>query len=294
MRITSSGNLPISVLFAVGAVKTAYDYKKAPEKDKKNVFIRNTVIIGSSIAGVLGAQKYADKLIQKRPLKRFTYKLTKGFKDLPKPNFIKRMLNPLLDANHDKKVDFIEEVTECDKIIQNCAKDCFIVSSAIIAGIISGEILNRTLFKHSKAATPLHTDLKTLKPNYNVAANPDEGFDKISRVLQGDFRILEGVDQPMAVLDALSISQEKNTETKMKMTAYELIANALTPTFFISLAMSFTKNLKCISRIPIVTAFGGLGLAIGHQLAQQFNRSVTPEIAENLQELKENLTENFQ
>lgn len=293
MRLTSTGNLPLSVLIALGAAKTGYDWHKAEKKDKNNVLIRNTAVIGASIAGFTAAQKYADKLIEKRPVKKFINSMITNITQIERPKFVKHVLNTLFDANHNKKIDPNEDVTECAKIIQNCAKDCWLVLSAITSGVIAGDILNLTFFRKSHAATPLQTDFINAPPNYNFKQNPDEGIDKISKVLEADFKPLKGIDQPMAVLDALSISAEKNPDTKMKMTAYELIANALTPTFFISLSMSITKNLRLIQRIPIVGAAAGLGLILGHKLAVQFNRSVTPKISENIKELKEDLVDNF-
>ena len=75
------------------------------------------------------------------------------------------------------------------------------------------------------------------------------------------------------------------------MTAYEIIANALLPTFFISLSMSLTKNLKLTKRIPAVAVAGVLGLLLGHRMAVQFNRSVTPELVENIKEITEEISQ---
>lgn len=293
MRIrASSTNIPLSVLFALGAAKTGYDYYKAEKKEKKDILIRNSVIVGSSIAGIAVAQKYSNRLIQKEPVDKAINSFSNWILKLPKPRFAKHFFESLLDANKNHKIDVGEDKTQCLEIMQNCFKDCFLVLSAIGAGVIGGELLNMTYFKNRKP--PLeHTDLNTLKPNYNLKANPDDGLEQISRILEGDFKALKSLDQPMAVFDALKITEEKDTTTKIKMTAYELIANALLPTFFISLAMSLTKNLSMLKRIGIVGASGALGLLLGHRCAVQFNRTVTPEIAKNIEELTDDISSNF-
>lgn len=292
MRISSTTNIPLSALLALGTAKTAYDYHKADKKDKKDILIRNSVIVGSSIAGVAAAQKYSSKLIQQKHIDKVINSVANKVLKLPKPKFIKNFFESLLDANKNHKIDIGEDKAQCLEIMQNCFKDCLLVLSAIGAGLIGGEVLNLTYFKNRKP--PLeHTDINTLEPNYNIKANPDEGLEQVSKILEGDFKALKYIDQPMAVFDALQITEEKDPSTKIKMTAYELIANALLPTFFISLAMSLTKNLSLPKRIGIVGASGGLGLLIGHRCAVQFNRSVAPEIAKNFEEFKEDITSNF-
>lgn len=287
MRITSAANLPISVFFALGAAKTGYDYVKAEPKDKKDVLVRNSIIIGSSIMGVVAAQKGADLFFKQRPIEGAITKTSGWLLKVPKPKFLQNFLESLVDVNHNHKFDVGEE-TQCTEIIQNCLKDCFMVASAIGSGLIGGSILNKTYFKNKKP-TLSQTDLSKAQPNYNLVANPDDGIEQISKVLEGDFKAFKTVDQPMAVFDALKISAEKDSMTKMKMTAYELIANALLPTFFISLAMSLTKNLSIPKRIGLVGASGGLGILVGHRMAVQFNRTVTPEIVKNIEELKEDM-----
>ena len=55
--------------------------------------------------------------------------------------------------------------------------------------------------------------------------------------------------------------------------------------------MSLTKNISLAKRIFTVAAAGGLGLALGHRMAVQFNRSVTPELVENIKELTEEISQ---
>lgn len=287
MRITSTANLPISVFFALGAAKTGYDYFKAKPKDRNDVLVRNSTIIGSSIAGVIAAQKGADKFFKQQPIEKTIKNVSSWLLHVPKPKFMKHFLESLVDANHNHKFDAGEE-TQCTEIIQNCMKDCAMVTSAIGTGLLGGTILNKTYFKNRKPPL-VETDLNKAKPNYNIAANPDDGLEQISKVLEGDFKAFKTVDQPMAVFDALKISEEKDPVTKMKMTSYEVIANALLPTFFISLAMSLTKNLHIAKRIGLVGASGLLGILLGHRIAVQFNRSITPKIVKNIEEIKEDI-----
>ena len=62
MRLTSAGNLPISVFLALGAGTTGYNCWKAKPKERKDTFIRSSAIVASSIVGVFLAQKYSDKI----------------------------------------------------------------------------------------------------------------------------------------------------------------------------------------------------------------------------------------
>ena len=66
MRLTSAGNLPISVFFALGIGTTGYNCWKAKPKERKDTFVRCSAIVGSSIVGVLAAQKYSDKITSER------------------------------------------------------------------------------------------------------------------------------------------------------------------------------------------------------------------------------------
>ncbi len=289
MRLTSAGNLPISVFFALGAGTAGYNCWKAKPEERKDVLVRNSTIITSSILGVIGAQRYSDKIIKQKPIEKSINAVAKWLLNVPKPKFLKHFIDSLLDKNHNHKLD-IEEHSQCNEIIQNCLKDCFMLISAIGAGVIGGEILNITYFKDKKP--PLQeTNLDKEKPNYNIKANPDEGLDTVSKILEGDFKVWKAFDKPMAVFDALQITKEKNALTKIKMTAYEIIANALLPTFFISLSMSLTKNIRLAKRIPTVAASGALGLLLGHRMAVQFNRSVTPELVENIKEITNEISD---
>lgn len=290
MRLTSAGNLPISVFFALGVGTTGYNCWKAKPNERIDTFVRSSAIVGSSIVGVLAAQKYSDRIIKKKPIEKAVNTVAQWLLHVPKPRFMKHFFESLLDANKNNKFDVGEE-SQCNEIIQNCLKDCFMLVSAIGAGVVGGEILNLTYFKDKKVPFVKETNLDKEKPNYNVKANPDEGLDTVSKVLEGDFKVWKAFDKPMAVFDALQITKEKNSLTKIKMTAYEIIANALLPTFFISISMSLTKNLSLLKRIMTVAASGGLGLVLGHRMAVQFNRSVTPEIVENIKELTEGISQ---
>ena len=49
--------------------------------------------------------------------------------------------------------------------------------------------------------------------------------------------------------------------------------------------------LSLIKRIFTVSSAGILGLVLGHRMAVQFNRSVTPEIVENIKELTDEISQ---
>ena len=117
MRLTSAGNLPISVFLALGLGTTGYNCYKAEPKERKDVFVRSSTIVGSSIIGVIGAQKYADKIIKQKPIEKSINTVAEWILHVPKPKFLKHFFESLLDANNNHKLD-IEEHSQCNEIIQ--------------------------------------------------------------------------------------------------------------------------------------------------------------------------------
>lgn len=273
MRVSLSKNMPISVLLSLGALKIGYDFCTDKEKNKKDVFVRDSVIMGSSILGVVAAQKSSDRLIKKQSMQKLINKVTEFFTGQVPKNSIK--------------------TKEFANITQNCLKDCFCVTSAILTGLIGAEVLNHTYFKRKKQPKLMETNIKNLKPNYNVLANPEDGIENVSKMFEKNFRILKTIDGPLAVFDAIKIAEEKKLDTKVKMTMYEIIANALLPTFCISLAMSLTKNTSKLKRACVVGASGVVGLYSGHKLAVGFNKKYSPQITETVKEIREDITESL-
>ena len=85
MRLTSAGNLPISVFLALGAATAGYSCWKAKPEERKDVLVRSSTIVASSIVGVVASQKYSDKIIKQKLTKReyFVIKYRYGLNHSP-------------------------------------------------------------------------------------------------------------------------------------------------------------------------------------------------------------------
>ena len=119
------------------------------------------------------------------------------------------------------------------------------------------------------------------------AVHPKRPIEHIPRLLE-DIKMLQ---YPLTALDALEIYSAKNADERARMTAYELIANTMMPTIFVSVGNSLTKNFTKFQKIPVVASFLVLGLYAGHKLAVLFNNRVTPNIMESLNDISFEVTD---
>jgi hypothetical protein len=254
-----------ALTLGLGGYQTYQNYTAAPPKDKKNILIRDIIVLSGCISGIGAAEALRAKVI--------------------KPQIIAKTLNSTTKSNN-----FINCIKNSAKATTAVLKECLseaIITTGGICGGLSFSLLAEKLF-------PLNNKKKSSKeentqsPNYNLLKNPDNGVEGIAKAYAGaGINIASSVDAPLAAMSAYSVTQEKGLENKLKRISYELIANTIIPTFTIT---TTAKAVQKINNWWIKSAAYGAatltGLFIGHHAGTYFNEEVTEEVADGIKDGK--------
>ncbi len=281
------------VFVAVGGRKAYTDYLSA-EPDKKNkTLIKDITVLFSSAAGYAGSIAVLKK-IPNIPIVENTARLiTKGIKNIANKKFVKEKITPIYQKiiKPQTKSTALSILTpqlmrnslvHIEKAVKECMSATFITISAIIAAFAGNELICRTLIKQNNeeiekkkeemrktAPETSHSQSQPVnsKTSYNYLnyINKEFSKDPANKVFASIsfLPVMRALDFPMTAVQGFEINKINEFSDRIKKTSYSLIANAIVPTFFISIATAITKQWKDYAKYPFIALSTLLGMAFG-------------------------------
>ena len=281
------------VFIGIGGRKAYKDYKTADSDKKNKTLIKDTTVLLSSAAGYAVSIAILKKIPNIPIVENITKLITKGIKNLGNKKFIKEKIAPSYSKiikPQSKETEKIRRkpqlmhnsLVHIEKAVKECISATFITISAILAAFGGNELICRTLIKKGKdeiekkkenmnktAAEPVQQlpPANESKSNYNYFQYINKEFSKdpANKVFASIsfLPVMRALDFPMTAVQGFEINRINEFSDKIKRTSYSLIANAIVPTFFISIATAITRQWKDYARYPFIAFSTLAGMAAG-------------------------------
>lgn len=166
-RVLNAKSTGIFMFGFTGTYKILTDYQRAPKKEKKNILIKDTLILGGSAAGLI-AYSVCKKNFLKSPFKKNAGKLIdKGIESLKNTGIMKK-LNTSIGKIVKKPLKTLK------KHSLNIAKDCIDNTLLVASGIIGAlgiDALIQINYSHKKILEQLTQKKKEKIENKNTDKN---------------------------------------------------------------------------------------------------------------------------
>ena len=235
-----------TVFLAVGTGKTFLDYEKAKPEKKRRTLIKDAAILSGAAAGFMLLNPLSRKICKNNPINNSLIKNTKYI------------------------------------LSQSCAA---VINT--LAGILGAVFANKLVYKFvlNKPYFNTPTEKDTIKPNnvndifYNLFFTESGVFNKFNYINKpakqtaGAILSLPNMSYfsaPLVALTGMSIAKEEGYNKQMKLTAKELIANCLVPTFLVSTISILVFNKKNYIKYPALLAGLIAGSYAGNKLAEKY------------------------
>lgn len=247
--LTKPRILTPTVFFTIGATKTCMDYYHSKPERKKRVLLKDTAILAGSLVG-FGVFSPLAKMITK------TCKFKK----------------PVL-----KKAEFIIKQT-----IAGTLNTFGGIVGAIYANeLVHKYVLNKPQYQVKKDKV---TDSKTemtkqvFKDFKSVTHN--ETFETVHTVFTNmtDLPKINVLSTPMIALTGFNIANTKGYHNKLKKITYELLANTMIPTIFISAVSLFVGKKSNKIKLPALAGAVVAGTLTGKAVADKYKAQIDDTI----------------
>lgn len=290
-----------TILTGAGVYKTWKDYKTAPQEQKKRVLIRNTAALGTAALAVFSVDRFMNKKFSSDVLQNFSHRVSSAILN---NKFVKKITGKLLPSKELQPVKF----AAISDIIANCTNDVMLTASAALAGVTAGFIADKALYpaKNAKSnavdtnktqttQTAEPTQPQQTQPKKNNALIEKLTNEKAQNLFLDTASIFESagfIQNPLGktslVLSSIDTAKEKNFQTLVEQTASGIVAEALIPTLFVSLANTITTNKSFWIKIPAIAAAFYSGNFIGEHAGRHLTHEIRDEFFEVEDENEEN------
>ncbi len=286
-----------SVLVGAGAYKTYRDYIEAPQEQKTRTLIRNTTALGAAALAVFSTDKFLANKFSSETLQKFSHKISSKILN---NKVIKKISNKFVPKKELKPVK-LEALSD---MISNCTKDVLLSAVAGLAGISAGLIVDKLLFRKNTAKLK-DTENKTIleqkeqnlgksskivlpKSVSQIVENPvvtKIANERTRNIIMNTTKVFEAAgfisnpfEMPSVVLSGLDMAKERNLQKIVEQTSSGIVAEALIPTFCVSLTNSLTKNRSVLVKLPALAASFYVGDFIGGKVGDIMIHEIRDEI----------------
>lgn len=254
--ITKPRILAPTVFLAVGTGKMCYDFEKAKPEKKKRILAKDAAILLGSAAGFAAIS----------PLTKLMCK------------------NPFFKNNKLKNVE---------EVLKQALAGTINTFAGIIGAIYSNELMHKYVL-NKPMFLPQKDEEQKKKEDIQNAKLPEQSdvfksFIQVSKSPAGktanmvfttitDLPSMKVFSSPMIALTGFSVANTEGYHNKLKKTSYELLANTLIPTIFVSTASLFVHNKSNIKKYPVLLSSLALGSIAGTKVANKYKDQIEDTI----------------
>lgn len=290
-----------TILVGAGAYNTYKDYVEAPQDQKQRTLTRNIAALGAAALAVVSADRFMSTKFSSEAIQNFSQRVSGK---IIGNRFVKSIFAKLMPKSELKTVK-LEPVAD---IIADCTKDVSLTVAAGLTGIIAGLLVDRVLVLNKKndkkaQATSQNSQEqqapqtlkeeqkpKTLLPVKMQEALDKTPFSKVANeetknLIMNTTKVFEAAglmnnpfEMPSVILGSLDMAKEKNIQNIVEQTSTGIVAEALIPTFFISLTNSLTKNKTMWTKIPAMAASFFVGEWVGGKVGTALTHEIRDEL----------------
>lgn len=300
--ITKPRYLGPAVFIGMGAYKTCSDYKKAKPERKKRVLAKDiSIILGSAVA--FGAVSPLTKRFCHLQFMELTAKgiekMRKRLNSKPffQKSFFKKLGNIRNSFKQTQKITY-ESLKNTEHVLKETIAGTINTFAGILGAVYTNEVmqkyvLNKPPFAVSPSTTSTGEPQKAhvnkvqslmhhpmLMKHPTAAAATETASVTASRIFEtiADLPAMRAFEKPMVALTGFSVADTKGYHNKFKKASYELLANALIPTIFVSITSLLTAKTKWFVKYPAMVASLGVGATIGTKIADKYKDAIDERI----------------
>ena len=286
-----------AILLGAGAYNTYKDYLTAPQEQKARTLTRNITALGAAAVAVVSADRFLSSKFSSEVIQNFSHNVSNR---ILKNKYVQKISSKLFPKKQLQPVK-LEALAD---MVANCTKDVTLTATAALAGITSGLCVDKILSLSKKADIQAQkAELQTQqiqqkqaqakqlilpKRVHNILENPmmtKVANDKTKNLIMNTTKVFEAAglitnpfEMPSVIMGSLDMAKEKNLQKIVEQTSSGIVAEALIPTFFISLTNSLTKNKSAWIKIPAIAASFCVGDFVGEKVGAALTHEIRDEI----------------
>ena len=280
-----------AVFVAVGIAKTCQDYQKEKPETKSKILLKDSAILAGSIAGFAIVNPLTRAFCGTKFVELFvkgTKKIVSRFYKIP-------------DKSSSKAIEKTEKVMKnLEHVIKESAAGTINTFAGIVGAIYANELMHKYVFSNPRflekfAPKPENTE-QPVKQTTNVGGNDflknSSAFSSFNYVNMefakstanrvfstiSDVPGMKLLEKPMVALTGFSVANTKGYHNKLKKTTYELLANTLVPTIFVTAMSLAVENKRPLVKYPALFFALTLGAAVGTKVADVYKNKINETI----------------
>ena len=271
--LSMPSTLAPTAFVSIGVAKTCQDYYEASDKEKKKVLLKDLAILSGSVASLATVTP-----------------LTRWFTNTKFMDLFANSINILLSTIRGKSLFSNNSIiTNAQKIVshtEHVIKEALAATINTFVGVMGAVHANEFMYKFIFPKFPSLQDSSTevevfdslecnkskpqddngidvvcnegsvndIKAIFDEFSYVEDTFNKktVNRVFSAisDLPGMKAFEKPFVALSGFSVAETKGYKNKFKKTLYDLLANTLIPTIFISATSLFVDNKKMFVKYP--------------------------------------------
>lgn len=280
-----------AVFVAVGVAKACQDYKKEKPETKTKILLKDSAILTGSILGFA--------LVNPMTRAFCGTKFVELFVNSSK-NLVSRFYK-LPDKGSIKAIEKTEKVMKnVEHVIKESAAGTINTFAGIVGAIYANELMHKYVFSNPRFLEKFASKPANIESSANQAANIERNLffknssafssfnyvnmefakNTASRVFStiSDVPGMRLLEKPMIALTGFSVANTKGYHNKLKKTTYELLANTLIPTIFVTAMSLAVENKRPLIKYPALFFALTLGAAVGTKVADVYKNKINETI----------------
>lgn len=272
-----------AVFVAIGAAKTVEDYKKADPEHKTVVLLRDGAILTGSLAAFTLMTPFTKMFCNTE----FIGSIVKGAQ-----NLVERQKKSIkISSNVLRTTADIMKKTE--RVLKEAISGTINTLAGIAGAVLSNELMEKYVFSKPPFLVNSEKENDIIPSEIPAFMQPvNEIFEKFNlsgytyaqdaanKVFSSMVGIadIKALEKPMIALSGFSVADTKGYDNKLKKTTYDLLANVLIPTIFVSATGLFVADKKSLIKYPSLFAALVAGSYTGEFVAKNLEKKINSTI----------------
>lgn len=282
--ITKPRLLGPAVFIAMGVYKTGKDYKKAKPERKNRTLAKDVAILAGSAAAFAVAAPLTKRFCHTQFVETCAKGLEKVKQSLRKKPFFQkpffhRIAKISASLRQTQKITY-ESFKKTEHVLKESIAGTVNTFAGIVGAIYTNEVmhkyvLNKPPFTDGTQVSGGNGDpvKKHKEPHNHAQYTANRIFDTIV-----DLPAMRAFERSTAALAGFDVANTKGYHNKFKAAAYELLANTLIPTIFVSITSLGVSKTKWFVKYPALLAALSVGAIAGAKVADKYKDAIDEKI----------------
>lgn len=295
------------VFLGVGVGKTYSDYNSEKPENKNRIIAKDSAILAGSALAFAMVNPFTKMFCNTQFIKTSASLIQKGInKTKTKKWFVSlfpkraQKYKDVVSSKTQKVTDFLSrQLQNIEEVVKQAVAGTINTFFGIIGAIYSNElmhkyVLNKPMFASKKnniektKEKSIDDSNETFKTKHFMNSKVFDKFDYINtkktsqavnRVFSNisdisDIPALKVLNTPMIALTGFSVANTDGYHNKLKKTSYDLLANSLIPTLFVSVVSLFVNKKQNYIKYPALLAALTIGTTVGHSVAHRYKEKI--------------------